>query len=340
VRAVSQRWVVTNCILAASFVSYLPSALADVSDCTDQRTDWIRLSITATENKDWEKRLREHLNAELARHHIAACDDIPGSSKVPLAIVRVDQSETHRVGIEVRVEDQVTNKIVTRQLDLSRMPRDSHAMTVALGVSELLLASWAELNLFPLRERVSSVPTSVQHALNEEKKRPVAALGLALAGEEFSGGLRQAGLNVQFEFAMMEGLHLGLRLGGRESLGVTAPDGKVSARTWLAGIAPSLRVTPADALASVSLAAHFDAAQVQFSAEPHSGASSTSGSGTALVAGLGVRASLKFSAAVEFALEAEGGHVMNGVRARDAEQEVVAMSGAWVGANTGVNVWF
>jgi hypothetical protein len=340
VRTLSLRSAFTICVVGSTFGSATASASDGRLDCANTSVAWVKLSISNSENQDWAERLRQHLSAELARHEIAVCDGIPGASNPPLAIVRVVKSGTYKVGIEVRVEDQVTDKSVSRQLDLSRMPVDSHAMTVALGVSELLRASWAELNLNAARSKSTIVPPSVQHALDEDTPPSSAALGIELAAEEFSGGLRQGGVDISFEYAVASPLQLGLRLGSRKSLSVSAPDGSVSAVSWLAGLAPRLRITAPGATAGLLVTAHLDAARVQFSAEPVAGATAATGSGTAWLASLGVRGSLKLSQTVEFGLEAMAGDALNSVRARDSFREVVAMSGGWVGAAAGVNVWF
>ncbi len=339
-RTLSLQRVLTSCVLGTGIIASVTSARAALPDCTNTHADWVKLSVLASAQRDWAERLRSHLSAELARHQIAVCSDIPGSTQAPLAIVRVVQSESHKFGIEVRVEDQVTDKMVARQLDLTRMPEDSHAMTVALGVSELLRASWAELNLVPLRAKAAAVPPGVKHALDEATRTPTATMGIELAAEEFTGGLRQGGVDVLFDVAVTERLQLGLRLGGREGLSVRAPDGTVDARSWLAGFAPQFRLTPTDATAALLVTGHLDAARVQFSADAASGAVSASGSGTACNAGLGVRASLKLSAASEFSLEASAGDVLKSVRARDGGRDVVAWGGGWVGAAVGVNVGF
>ena len=61
----------------------------------------------------------------------------------------------------------------------------------------------------------------------------------------------------------------------------------------------------------------------------------TSGSGAALLAGLGALASLSVTSSAQLELEVDAGGVIKGVRVVDGSREVLAMNGAWAGTNRG-----
>lgn len=319
----------------------LPStALADGSaECGNPATDWVLVALSPTQGPSVEKKVLQHLRAELAPHRILVCPERSREARSPMATVKVIESGSQQVGIEVQVNDAVTRKIVTRQLDLASLPADAHAMTIALGVAELLRASWAEVNLRSNNE-TKPVPVSVRHALEAETKREpaLASFGLRLAAEEFSGQLRQAGVDATFGLELVGPLQLGARLGARQALINDAPDGRVRAQAWMAGLVTGVRLTPSESTAHLIAVARVDAARVQFLAEPNPAASANSGAGTGVMAGLGIIGTVDVSSMLHLLVEADAGGVIKGVRARDAGNEVVAMNGAWMGVSTGINV--
>ncbi len=315
---------------------------AEPLNCPDVGPDWVRVTIAPPDFPTPANRLLEYLRAELAPHRIAVCENYRPSSKPPMANIRIVHSIANRVGIEVQVEDAITDKTVTRQLDLTAVPTDAHAMTIALGVAELLRASWAEVNLRRSTAARRAVPTSVRHSLDDDTKRTPtkASLGVHLAGEEFSRRLRQGGVDGRFAIDLNDTWQLTLRFGARQAASVQASDGLVRADGWLCGIGSLLRVTPATSRASLGVATHLDWAHVQFLANPRPGVPAETGSGAAVLAGMGVVGALVASSAAQFEVEVDAGGVLKGVRAMDGNQEVVAMNGVWVGASVGMSVGF
>jgi hypothetical protein len=312
----------------------------EAADCRNPVRDWVLLTVQPTQGHPIETRLLQHLRAELAAHQILVCSELPRDARAPMATVKVEGSGSQQVGIEVRVDDAVTQKVVLRQLDLTGLPPDAHAMTVALGASELLRASWAEINLRSNTE-TKPVPISVRHVLEAETphNRAPASLGLRFAGEAFSGRLRQAGVDANLGLDVIGPWLVGLRFGARQGLNVNAPDGRVRAHAWMAGLTTGLRLTARDASAHLVALARVDVARVQFLAEPNPGAVARSGAGTGVFAGLGIMGMLELSPMIELVLETDAGGVLEGVRARETTgAEIVAMKGAWMGVSTGISV--
>lgn len=325
--------VACTCLLAA------PCARgADKESCGALASDWILVSTNTTDGPQLQKKLLQHLRAELSAHGILVCVAPTGDVRAPLASVRIEQSGSRKVGIEVRVDDAITHKVVTRQLDLTGLPPDTHAMTIALGVAELLRASWAEVNLRSSSDSKKPVPVGVRHALEADTNRSPAAFGMRIAGEEFSRHLRQGGVDATFALELSDRWHVGVRLGARQALSVQSSDGRVRAHGWMAGLTSGVRLTPKEAGAHLWVLGRVDAARVQFVADANAGVDANSGAGSGVMAGLGIAGTVALSAMLNIVLEADAGGVIQGVRARDAGQEVMAMDGAWLSASTGISV--
>jgi hypothetical protein len=329
------------------FVVASPVRAAEPEGCTRPESDWILISTNTTEGPQMHKKLVQHLRAELAVYHILLCGEQPAGGRAPLATVRVEQPSSQRVGIEVRVDDAITHKVVTRQLDLAGLPPDAHAMTVALGAAELLRASWAEINLRSGKPSKDNVPTSVRDAVKPDvaatsgqsrTRRSPATFGLRIAGEGFSHDLRQAGVDADFALEFADRLHVGARLGARQAFSVQAPDGRIRAHGWMGGLTSGVRLTPSDADAHLWILGRVDTERVQFMAEPNPEVNAFAGSGTGVMAGLGIAGSLAVSPLLSLVLESNTGGVLKPVRARDAGREVMAMDGVWLSLSAGMSV--
>jgi hypothetical protein len=262
------------------------------------------------------------------------------SPKAPLANIHIVNSSAQQVGIEVRVEDAVTNKRVARQLDLRGLPPDVHAMTIALGAAELLRASWAEVKLRRSSASQRPVPSSVEQAVDEDVAQPPirAAMGVHLAGEDFSRGLRQGGVDGTASLRLINAWHFTLRLGARQVLAVPASDGVVRGNAWLAGAGLVFLLTPPQAPASLGFASHIDVIRMQFFAEPRPGVTSSALASTGFLCGLGVLGALRLNQLTQIEAELDTGGVLKGVNAKDGSQDVMAMNGAWWGASVGIGV--
>ena len=191
------------------------SQAAESSPCPDTEPNWVRVTVDAPESPQLANKLLEYLQAELAPHRIGVCTNSRNAASSPLASIHIVHSTAQQVGIEVQVEDSITNKRVARQLNLRGVPTDAHAMIIALGAAELLRASWAEIKLRRSHASQQLVPNSVQNAVDDEltQSPTKATLGVHLAGEEFSRGLRQGGVDATAILQLIEDLQLTLRLG-------------------------------------------------------------------------------------------------------------------------------
>ena len=311
---------------------------APASVCPDTNASWVRVTVDAPEDPRLAYKLLEHLQAELAPHHIGVCTG--AGTTAPLAEIHIVHPSSNLVAIEVEVEDSVTQKRVVRDLNLRGLPEDAHALTIALSAAELLRASWAEIKLRQANAPSQPVPEGVANAVDEKlAESPArAALGLRAAGEEFSRGLRQAGVDATAAFPIIEAWQLCFRLGVRQAAPTPADDGSIRANAWLIGTGASFRLTPPEARAFVGLMGRLDWVRMQFFGEPQPGAFALSGSGSGFLASGGVLGAIRVSRFAQFEAELDAGDVAKGVSARDANRVVVAMNGPWVGAGLGLTV--
>ncbi len=339
------RALVLSALLSCSFpgASLLLASHAEAAasnSCPDNNVNWVQVTVDAPESPQLASRLIEYLQAELAPHQIAVCTSSPTAQVAPLANIHIVSASANQVGIEVRVEDAVTNKRVARQLDLRGLPADAHAMTIALGAAELLRASWAEVKLRRSSASQRPIPTSVSQVVEEEAREPPAqaTMGVLLAGEDFSRGLRQGGVDGTASLHLINAWHVAFRLGARQALAASASDGVMRGSAWLAGAGLLFRVTRPESRASLGFVGHIDALRLQFFAEPQPGVTSFARAGTGFLCGLGVLGALRLNQLTELRAQLDAGGVLKGVSATDGPQTVMAMNGAWLGASIGIGV--
>jgi len=130
-------------------------ARADGGDvCPAANASWLRVVFAGDGfPPPLRARVLEQLGADLRRHDLALCDaavaDPEHGASAPLAEIGLALSPDASLSIEVR--DAVTDKSMSRRLDLGRTPRDALALSITLAAEELLHASWIEAALAPPR---------------------------------------------------------------------------------------------------------------------------------------------------------------------------------------------
>ena len=327
-------------IAVASHGGPLQAAPEQTTPCLSADNDWVLVSIDVHDETQWAGRLLNRLRVEMAPNHIEICPVDNGAARPPLARVHIARAVAHQVAIEVQVDDAVTDKRVVRQLDLSGMPPDTHALTIALGVTELLRASWAEVTLRHSAMSQRDVPSSVRHSVDSYAMHSpaMAMLGLHVAGEEFLRGMRQVGADARLELRIKGPWHGTMQFGMRQSPSIDTADGTVRLQTFRAGLGPALTLTPLESSTRLAVLARLDWEHVQILAEPKPGALAGSGGTSVYLSSVGLFAGVALKSSIELAFEVDAGTVIKGVRAFDGPREVVAMNGAWVGISTGLGV--
>ena len=158
----------------------------------------------------------------------------------PLARIRIQHLGTARTGIEVY--ERVTDKRVSRDVDLSAFPEDAMALAIAIAADELLRASWAELWTEPEPNSLSSRPSAPPPAavtawVERERTRVVDAdvlqrsrwLGLAAEVRWHGQGALLGGGGLRFEAAVGPRWGIALVFDGARMRTAPAANGTVDA---------------------------------------------------------------------------------------------------------------
>jgi hypothetical protein len=269
------------------------------------------------------------LRAELAPRGIDLCPERGGHVATAVATVELAPHE-RATAIVVVVRDAVTAKRVERDVDLVTVPIDGQPLTLALAADELLRASWAELALATSPTPGVPVPKAVSDDVDASMRParpPRAFLGALAATEHYSGGQTQYGGDLEAGVWITRRLSLGARAGLRSALSASAPDGNVSASTFLVGLDAALAVTPPAWRWTLDALARFGLEHIDYLATAAPGAHALDGSATALLASAGARVSFGVWGPLRLDLEALVDVPVRPVQATDSGGEVVGVSG-------------
>ena len=120
--------------------------------CPSSEREFVQLAFVANQtdgacssgDPEVEQRITDLVRADLALQKVDVCSGPPRAYSPPLATVRIQSDCSTGFGVTIALYDNVTQKELSRHVALAGLPRDSHAMAVAVGAVELLRASWAE----------------------------------------------------------------------------------------------------------------------------------------------------------------------------------------------------
>jgi hypothetical protein len=312
--------------------------------CAEGPRPWIEIAVAAGA---WDAatvgEVVRHMRAELAAQRIDVCERAPASSgRPPIAMVAITPEAGNAVDLAIDVRDAVTRKRVGRNVDLTSIPADGRALTIALAADELLRASWAELALGRAPspgagvEVADAVTASVRGALTEPPHFPRARLSLGPAIALFAGGQRHFGA------ALEGGVELGPRLAASLSAGTfwarptSAPDGAIQGFVLEGAAALAWTVTQPGARAGVDLGARLALDRVTFVPAPASGATGATGSGVAVVAAAGPAAWVALRPTLRAFVAARAGIPLRSIKAWDRDQVVSSVSGFALLAQAGI----
>lgn len=333
---------------AAASLCHTPTALAA---CPDEAKDFVAvrfdperaLSRVDSERQRLERKIVEHLRAEFRPQNIEVC--VVGS-EVPtdaLAVLQIERDASNEAFVRAQANDAVTQKELSRKLSLDGLPKDAHALAIALGASELLRASWVELRLETSPKPERPIPKSVEQVVEtSERTSPSSgALGLELAAESFSGGLRQAGVDAKVNLVLWQGVQAVARLGGRSAMSATSSaHGTVSADGWLLSLGLQIPIAePTDAF-ELSFLTRADLMRVNFVGNAGKGAVANSAAELTswVTAGLGFDMAMSRNVVLDAAILA--GYVIVPVVAADDGMRVLGASKGLVAANVGIKLPF
>lgn len=185
--------MVRSCGVWAVLGAVLWTVPASGAECGSAGRPWVKVTFASSfGTAAVQARIVEDFRAGLSDRAIDVCGGASLPSRPALAGVHIASTTATRVGVSVEVRDALTEKRLTRDVDLSSVPEDGKAFAVAVAADELLRASWVELALEregrlprkPPREVVEIVNSTLSRSTNARTAR----LGVRGAAERFTGG--------------------------------------------------------------------------------------------------------------------------------------------------------
>jgi hypothetical protein len=253
-----------------------------------------------------------------------------------LTFVELDAKSSH---YRLDVTDSVTQKRVTRDLSLEKLPADGRALALAVAAEELLRASWAELALRGPHSAQTAPPPEVQAVVDSAPTSPeparFAAFGARLAFEHFTGGQTHFGGDLFAEVPLGRVASVLVALGARRALTSEAEHGVIEASGFAAeaGLALAFFQRPG---AEIGGFASVRALRLTFEPEPGAGARFESRSGVACTARAGFAFALGKPGLIRSYTSLGAGLPARAFSASDDGQVVTGVSGLELFGATGL----
>ncbi len=176
--------------------------------------------------------------AELAARQIEVCLKAP-AGREPLAKATLGASPVDNSLARIVIEDSVTGKTLTRDVELRNVPPDGRALAIAVAIDELLRASWAELAVLPLGQATPPKPVAqtIDAALRQRRERLMRAELGASAAFELDEAARRAGADIRAGiWVFHDRAALRTRFGYRTANSVSSTNGAMDADSFLAAL--------------------------------------------------------------------------------------------------------
>ena len=209
----------------------------------------------------------------------------------PVASVRITTGATEGIEIAIDVRDAVTDKRLSRTLDLRSLPPDARFLAIAVATDELLRASWLEIAMRTAPPQQAPPPAAILDVVKAElRPEHRVEMGAQLAFEWYGGGQELYGVDMRAGLRPTRRFTALLRLGLRQGLAVTAPDGSIRSSAILVGVGGKLALTSPSDPAGVEILGRIDALRVSFLPTADPGALEHPNQATAIVAAGGLSA--------------------------------------------------
>jgi hypothetical protein len=240
------------------FLLHPVDAFAQLGDC-EAPEHWIRVRFDGV----WDERMRTEVLADLRAElegGVVICEETGASAPPFLADVQIAAPVEGRVAVQIEISDELTDKRVTRDVDLGNVTERGRDLTIALAVAELLRASWIELAIAPATEPRREVPAPVQTIVRDTVDRasrpppaPENALGLFAALEYSIAGHTQIGADVAYTRWLVDFFGLRIAAGARAGVPRPAPHGSIDSYAIAAAIDLRFALTPRTDFACIAL---------------------------------------------------------------------------------------
>jgi hypothetical protein len=300
----------------------------------------VQVSVSSSSPwSDLAPRIIAQLRASLRTREIGVCgpESDSSSSEAPIAKVMLEPASESKIAILVEVSDAITNKRVSRNLDLSNVPRDAWPLTLALAADEVLRASWAELALADAPPPSRPVPPTVRKAVRESMQPVPAAharraeIGAAFALETFSAGQLQIGIDARTEIWATRSFFVQALLGLRSARDSESDHGTIRSRALIFGGGAGMTLTNPDAPIGTDAIVRGKLSYVHFQGESDVGARDRSAWLTAFYAEAALAGWVAPAPSLRIALEVAAGVPIRSATARDDANVATGLDGGSFG---------
>ncbi|MEM9191461.1 MAG: hypothetical protein AAGF12_19975 [Myxococcota bacterium] len=188
----------------------------------------VQLELQGEWPPDLAENVERDLKASLSERGFILVDGSE-TDRAPSGTVTV--REPRESTVEVVVRDHLSERSLTRPVDLSQEPLEVWSVLISASADELLRATSVE-------QLLSAPPTT----RDEPNGTPFATVEGGFAAQAYSGGATLLGGDVSFGLRILEWLGLRLSFGGRGVLAESSPLGDISGFTLNAELTGRLRI--------------------------------------------------------------------------------------------------
>lgn len=283
------------------------------------------------------------LRAGLVARGIGVCEASRAPSRPPIASIELSAAIGDRVSIVVGVSDRVTDKRVSREIDLEPLPRDAWPLSLALAADEVLRASWAELALKSAPKPKQPVPeevkTTVRDSMHDEaaESPPRLAFGAAFVGDLYTGGQRQLGVDARAAWWFAERVFVLAGAGLRAADAVDSTHGTVRSNAFVGELGPGLSLGNPRSRFGLDALLRAEVIAIRYRAEPDSGSEGGEERGIAVYAKAGFVGFFAPESTLRLSLELLGGAPIRSVTARDTGANATGVDGFALTAALGLS---
>lgn len=328
-------WAVGCGALSGSIMHHV-RAEPSMSACA--RDPWVELAF---EGDGWSVALQadmtEDLRAGLRLRGIGLCADGQGTGNgvAPVARAVLDSEGGERFQVAIEIQDALTEKRVSRNVELRRTAPDARALVLAQAVDELLRASWVELTIPNAPEPTRPPPAAVRKVL-EERQGPGAPaspskrfdmFGARVASELYLGGLELFGPDAQIAAWIDERLALSIALGVRMSPVIRSAHGTIDASAWVVSGALRVPVWPRDSRINLLGSVGGQLAALTMVGRGDYPARARTRHGIGVTAQFGLVVTWQLAGLIQLEAELGPGLALRGVTATDTAREVASTRG-------------
>lgn len=224
-------------VLALPWVLFWAAPLR--AECALPSGRWVALEFTGEQAAPFARAVSADVRAGLSDARVEVCPASEAEAATAQAFVQIEPRGRERVRVNVTLREGERESHVSRDVELSGIPRDSRAFAVALAVQELLGADWVGPRDVPeprAVEPVTATDTPVTSAVTRVPDAPdrraasTWRLSAGVSAEHFLAGQTQWGGDVGALIPFGERLRLRVLAGARQGIEARAPHGRVGSR--------------------------------------------------------------------------------------------------------------